>query len=674
MSLYSQSMVRLIFILTLSIILLSQLGFSGFAWYQFERELRPELHNKAIVVADSVSQSLSNALSQGIPFEKLHGVENFLDTIRNSNPDIAFFVLQDLDGHARYLSGLEAKLANNLDQALLDRYEAVPIELKVDSQAVGRLVVGMSPGYAQQRIDEIRIDVFIVMAISLMVAFELLLFIVSNQLIGPMRAIHQQIDEMARGDFRHVLTQSATALTSLSERLNAITLSVNRMATELAQQTGRALSEIEQQFSGRVRLATEGAPQVRNAPQVMQVRVLTFLFIFGEQLSSPFLPLFVKQLAVGVSDFTAGLPIVVFMFGVALSMPVLGTWSDRVGRSKTFLLGAFLMIVGLCITGLANDLNMVILGRLLTGIGYSSTFVACQGFVLDNVGPNQRTRGLALFVGAILVAGICAPGIGGLLADRVGYPMVFIFGAAIMLIAGILAYSVMSKAAVLQTSSAKIGAKLTWRDFGRAVSNPRFVMVLIGTAIPAKMVLTGFLYYLVPLALRDLGSTQAEIGRAIMLYGVPGLILTSPLAAVADRYHLQGFFVGLGGLITGIGMTAVLLWPGLPSIIVAIILLGFSQSFSISPQAVLVQQVCANTINQYGSGAVMGIYRLVERSGAALGPLVAGALVHWEDPVTAIGLLGVICVLVSTLFSVFFLLVGVERESEQLSHIDEESV
>ena len=51
----------------------------------------------------------------------------------------------------------------------------------------------------------------------------------------------------------------------------------------------------------------------------------------------------------------------------------------------------------------------------LCALGYAMVFVAAQGYVLDRTGQQNRAQGFALFIGAIMVATVCGPSIGGIL-------------------------------------------------------------------------------------------------------------------------------------------------------------------------------------------------------------------------------------------------------------------
>ena len=74
--------------------------------------------------------------------------------------------------------------------------------------------------------------------------------------------------------------------------------------------------------------------------------------------------------------------------------------------------------------------------------------------------------------------------------------------------------------------------------------NGRFVALLLLTAVPSKLLLSGALFFLVPLVASQLGANQAEVGRLIILYGVAGFVLSSPFARLADRWSIHGAAVG----------------------------------------------------------------------------------------------------------------------------------
>jgi MFS family permease len=186
-------------------------------------------------------------------------------------------------------------------------------------------------------------------------------------------------------------------------------------------------------------------------------------------------------------------------------MPLAGYWSDRLGRRRSYCLGAAMLATGLLASGWLPDFGVLILARALTGAGYAILFMSCQGHVLDQTsqyGQGGRTEGMAGFVAAIMVAEICAPAVGGILADRVGYGWVFTLGAGSAALGCLLAWHILSDVPQHISSA----AKLHWQGLLR---NRRFLAISLLTAIPAKLLYSAFLIYLVPLLLSEYGSSKA---------------------------------------------------------------------------------------------------------------------------------------------------------------------
>ena len=290
-------------------------------------------------------------------------------------------------------------------------------------------------------------------------------------------------------------------------------------------------------------------------------------------------------------------------------------------------------------------------------------FMACQTYLIANSDEKDRARSTAVFVGALMVAEICAPGIGGILADRIGFRLVFALGATVSVISAILAWRIIydnpKRRQAVQPSGKPV------RAFVALARNPRFVFLMLFAGMPAKILLTGFLYYLVPLFLTELGSTQSEIGRVAMVWGVASVVLMPITARVADRYGCYSLLVGGGGLLAGIGLVPLFLWPDANHVLLAVTALGVGQALSIAPQLALVTKICAREIQTIGSAPVLGRYRLLERVGSAMGPFIASALdicLGGADAITVLGLFGVIS---AVIFSLAFLVLGAERPTEE---------
>ena len=674
--------VRQLFVFALALLLATQVALSFHAWTLSEQKLLPELGRKAQTAGLSLASKLDRALGYGIPLERLEGVPDFFSDVLRQNSDLAYLRVTDRHGAILYGSA-------QADTASPDEFLDTPIALVHDGVPVGALHVGVDKRYIAARVQELRYDIGIVLLTSLLIAFEILWFVVTLNFTAPMQQIVALMASIASGDFHHRAQLGEQS--SLAARLNGISMRVNRSfeglrdkaaALSSADPQRKASSEtVLQRLRSIYVFAESGADGDLTQQRIVLVRVLSFLFMFAEMLSRPFLPVYAASLAGAGLDLPEGLraslPITAFLLGVALTMPFAGRWSDRVGRRSSYVAGALLVMAGLATTGLVPQYLALVAARACTGIGYALMFMACQGFVFDNTDGGNRGKGMALFVGAIMVAEICSPAVGGILADRIGYRMVFILGAAVALIAAAIAGAVLdnrSRLGGMRGARAADGTLAPHADTGagqaatqgapqhapllKLLRNRRFLALSILSGVPAKFLYSGFMIFLVPLLLSGLGNSKSEIGRYTMLYGLSCLILAPVFAQIADRYNAYAHLVATGGLLTGLGMLPVMNGASADLVMLGVAALGIGQAMSISAQLVLVARVTQAEAREAGTGPIMGVFRLLERLGAAAGPIVTGALVTQWGAQQAMVTLGAMGLCASLLFVLVFLLDG----------------
>lgn len=147
------------------------------------------------------------------------------------------------------------------------------------------------------------------------------------------------------------------------------------------------------------------------------------------------LPLFATAV-IGKQPWVAGMALAVFAAGNAAGLIFAGRQADRIGR-KPFILGG-LLVSGLAtaVTGLAQDLTVLVVLSVVAGIGAGALNPAQQATVADVVG-RERNGGpaLAAFQMAQDFGSITGPIIAGLLVDNGSYGLAFAVTGAITLLA-----------------------------------------------------------------------------------------------------------------------------------------------------------------------------------------------------------------------------------------------
>jgi MFS family permease len=430
----------------------------------------------------------------------------------------------------------------------------------------------------------------------------------------------------------------------LGERLRTALLDADNGARERL----RAAAETWNALRSRYRFGDATAPADTTGEGLNRIRAPFFAFILAEELTRSFLPSYVSQLLVPVPGISPqvviGLPIVLFMLIVAIGQPYLGVWSERIGRRRAMLIGATIAMAGFVATALAVNLYDLLLWRSLCALGYGMVFVAAQGYVLDHTGPATRAQGFALFIGAIMVATVCGPSIGGILADNIGLRWTFAVSAAL---AGLSLLAIRRLPVEPARSAASRPSRPPrLKEIVALTFNRRFITLTGLAAMPAKIMLTGVCFYLVPLYIVSIGDTRAMAGRLLMVYAVVMVLLVPLAAGLSTATDRRERLVALGLCVSGMGGFVFQAVGSFHAVLFAVLMLGVGQALSIAAQSALVGDHCREEIRRYGDDAVYGVYRLLERLGNAIGPLLASVLVvsqGYEGAFIGISALVLVC-------------------------------
>jgi len=609
-------------------LLLALAGISWLAISASQQLLFPELTQKARAEAEQVGRKIDHALRLGIPPDGLVGVDILFSGLKESDRDIAFLGLTDASDRVLQAHGISAEallavfdtparplvfegLAEG--QSLHAEYLITAVPLRV-----GTLYLGHSERALVQPLIDNLFDIGIVVLVAMLLAFEIMLLVLTLNISQPAQA--------ASTVLRAVKARRFDVITGFAGR-DELGLFLGRLDSVIAAAAAR--------LGGRL--------QSLRGPSLIGVRLLSFLFVFAEELARPFLPSYVDGFAQQVTDLGSGMAtgivIGLHMMVLALVMPVAAMLYVRLGRRRLYVAGALVASAGLAGTALASGYWDLLVWRALSAVGYATTFVACQGFVLEMTNRDNRAQGAAMMVGGITLADICGPAVGGIVAERIGYSATLLMAAVVAALAVLAVRGLMGRDA----AHAEVPGRITLRDFAVSFGNRRFTAQLLLAALPAKFLLTGFLFYLVPVTLAGLGNPEGDIGRVVMIYGL-AMMAGSPLfARVSDRWQRHGLVVAVGGVMSTAGM---IILPFVPpgvlalAIAAAVAALGIGQSMSITAQVSLVVTLLPATGRQRGQSPGLTVLRFVERVGGGCGPVAAAALATAFGVVGAIGILG----------------------------------
>jgi MFS family permease len=330
--------------------------------------------------------------------------------------------------------------------------------------------------------------------------------------------------------------------------------------------TGSELDGPEAARPGGTPLATLPPPQRRGVRQLLGGRLgglpRTFWWVWLGTLinrAGTFIePFFVLYLTGprGISIQTTGVVLTVWGLGSAISQPIGGFLTDRIGRRAT--LGASLAATAalLATLGVVRGLGWIALAAFALGVVADMYRPAASAVIADVVDEPDRLRAYALQFWAINLGFSVAATSAGVLLDHVGFGLLFILDAATTLAFGLVALRFIPETRpVVDAEPARA------LDSFRVLRRDPLLAAAAGLLLVYALLYTQVNIAL-PLAVRQAGQSASVYGYAIAVNGVL-IVIGQPLTlGLLDRVSRRVSLpigmglVGLGLASTGLCTTA----------------------------------------------------------------------------------------------------------------------
>lgn len=627
--------------LVLAVLLLAQLALGAYGWLVSSRIVLPELGRKAQAVANVLAEEMKGALAQGGTADD---IQRYFDATLRNNPDIAFLVLTGADGRVLYRSGQGGEVMAP------ERYLRRSSPIVHRYITYGRVEAGIDRDYLEKRSGDLPWLLGAIAFASLLLALELLRCAVTLNVIAPMRQALRLIARMATGDFRY--RAAGEAPQALVAGLNQACASINRAFSDLARLAARpqrrALAEpVVRRLRQTYRFAEQGIERALLPERTAAVRLLAFVPVFAEMLGRAVLPQHAGAMARGAHmlpfEFGAALPLACLMAGAAASVSRASGWSARHGRRSVYLAGAMLAAAAAACSGLADSYIGLCAARLAAGVGFACMFASCHGHAVDSSVPGERTAGMMTLPGAMLLAELCAPMVGGVLALHAGITAVMSATGAMLLAAVPLCVVLLDNSSARPRMTALPGTR-------RLGANARAHALGALAIAPSAFAFAAFAMLLAPLALSSLGYAPFDAAKVLLAYGAPALMLAPAFGLAAQRFNIHAPLACLGALVAGLGMLPLATRVDAASIATALALLGLGHAMSIPTQLALAARF-AKSANAAASATAAFI-------GAGLGALAAGYLAGEYGVSKASTIIGVATISAAFVLALAFLTLG----------------
>ncbi len=157
-----------------------------------------------------------------------------------------------------------------------------------------------------------------------------------------------------------------------------------------------------------------------------------FLGALDQTIVGPALPTIVTQLS--GNDYYVW-AITIYLLTSTISVPFWGKLSDVYGRKPIYMLGIVIFLVGSALSGLSQNMGMLILFRGIQGIGAGALFPVALAIIGDLFSPKERGKYQGLFGAVFGIAFVIGPLLGGFLTENFGWHWIFYVNIPIGIVA-----------------------------------------------------------------------------------------------------------------------------------------------------------------------------------------------------------------------------------------------
>jgi MFS transporter, DHA1 family, multidrug resistance protein len=211
-----------------------------------------------------------------------------------------------------------------------------------------------------------------------------------------------------------------------------------------------------------------------------------------------------------------------FFLGMVIGELAVGAISDAIGRKRTLAVGLTIYGVGTVIAMFATDMETILVGRFIQGVGVSGSKVITRAMVRDLYEGEAMARIMSFVMMVFILVPMIAPFLGQILSDTLGWQAVFVaylvLAVALMIWVGLRQPETLSPENRLPLSG-----PVLWRNALTIFSHRRVVTC----ACSSGLIFSGSLLYLsiAPTLFHDLYAIDEDFPIYFAILAVPiGLV------------------------------------------------------------------------------------------------------------------------------------------------------
>ena len=289
-----------------------------------------------------------------------------------------------------------------------------------------------------------------------------------------------------------------------------------------------------------------------------------------------------------------------------------GWLSDKIGRKPVLIIGLFIFAIGSLICGMADNINELIIARIIQGAGaVSSVAVASLG---DATRPGVRAQSFTI-VGITIGAGfLIAIIIGPLLAAEIGFSGLFYILTALGVLAILITlffFPQIDKKEFIHEESAILSY----------LKDPEIKKLFASAAVISLTV--NMFVFIYPLSWTELGVSEADLWKVYLIALIPTALFAYPYVRYSEKRGKLRIAITSAWALIAISF---LVYPASSMLPMVLYLAGMAYFMGHTVLQSVFPAFLTQRVGQEKRGITTGFYNLSSFLGASIGGMSAGYL------------------------------------------------
>ncbi len=205
---------------------------------------------------------------------------------------------------------------------------------------------------------------------------------------------------------------------------------------------------------------------------LINVVLMTFMACLDGSIVNVALPIMAEKLAVTTEAISW--VVTAYLLVIATAILIFGKLGDIKGKIKVFKFGVVLFTLGSIMCGISNTFSVLVMARILQGVGAAGAMATNQGIITQVFPKNERGRALGISGTFVALGSLVGPPLGGFIVGALSWKYIFLINVPI----GI--FTLLMGAKVLPSTDINTAEKI---DIKGAVLTIIVIMALFGSLV-----------------------------------------------------------------------------------------------------------------------------------------------------------------------------------------------